>query len=62
MRLAGGERSVSNSGKQPGCGRDCWEIVRALCVTGHGGHGEVGMALEREVGTSSSADDAPSAG
>ena len=39
VKLAGGERSVSNSGKQPGCGRDCWEIVRALCVMGHGGHG-----------------------
>lgn len=53
---------MSISGKQPGCGRDSWEIVRALCVTGHGGHGEVGMPLEREVGTSSSADSAPSAG
>ena len=28
---------MSISGKQPGCGRNRWEIVRASCVMGRGG-------------------------
>lgn len=62
MRLEGGERSVSIREAAWMWEGPLGDWGRALCVTGHGGHGEVGMPLEREVGTSSQVPTVPSAG